>query len=520
MATDYSVKVVIEAINKASGPLKAVQRQLQSLKDDAGFRAMRSSVAKVQTSLAGVGNELGLVTQRLAVFGVAAGAAFASLVGPASELENLKFSLDKLYGSTKKGDEILSFITDFAKTSPYGIRTIADSLARFKGQDFNSLDQFKNILNYLAVYVPDEFRASNALIQLSQAWGKAKLQMADIRPIIEAGVPVWKLLSDATGKTTAQLQEMSSKGQITRDVMLKLFTLMGQRSGNASGEIFKLWSTKISNLRDVWDTFSYRLLNIKVGDLSFFERIKADVQGLTDQLAGGLGPEKMQAIAKAVTEVYTAFKDIVTQVAPALVEIGGVLQAAAKAVGGWGNLFKLTIGVLLLPLLLSVGGAIVSIVGLIGTAAVAIAPLIPAIVGIVATVSNVALGVLSVVTAIGVAIVAVNAFALRFKPIKTAVDGITQAFQGWGRLIGGAIGSLGALVPRVEFGASAPKAFAGKPLIPAASRTGVAQGSRDTLHLKMEVDNKGGARVTDAKYSGDKKFKFEAKTGLNMQPAY
>ena len=44
------------------------------------------------------------------------------------------------------------------------------------------------------------------ILQLGQGWTKQKLQSQDIIAIMERGIPVWDLLSDAMGKTAGEVK--------------------------------------------------------------------------------------------------------------------------------------------------------------------------------------------------------------------------------------------------------------------------------------------------------------------------
>lgn len=367
--SNFSVSVVIKALDKATGPIRKVTQALEQLGRVESIKRINASLQNIRTSFSNVANEASLLTQRLGGLAVAGVGLFAALTKPASEMENLRFRLDQLYGSASKGGQVFKWIQDFGQNSPYNFQTIADSLLSFKGQGFDNLKEFQNIMNYLAVYVPDNFRAQNAIIQLSQAWGKTKLQMADIRPLIEAGVPVWRLLEKVTGKNTAQLMKMSEAGTINRDIMMKMFKLMGVESAGAGGKIFDLWSTKLSNLGDIWFAFSYRLMTTKVDNLPLFGQLKKDVQTLSDFLRNGLTDTKIKQIAKELSEVYSFAKSLLFD---AIIPIGKQAISAFKgfsnAVGGVQNAMKILLGLMAMPLIASIVSATVSFAGFAFTA--------------------------------------------------------------------------------------------------------------------------------------------------------
>lgn len=367
MAARYSVSVVISAIDRATAPIRNVQKAFDAFKKVEGVRRIGTALDGVKSQFDSVSREAGLLAARLGMLTAGGVGLFAAFLKPAAAMEQLRFRLRRLYGEAR-APEMFRFIQDFAVRSPYGIEAITEALLVFKGQGFDRLRDFQGIMNYLAVYVPDQFRASNAIIQLSQAWGKAKLQMADIRPMFEAGIPVWELLQKVTGKTVEQLQEMSEKGTISRAVMLKMFQLMGKLSSGAGDEIFDLWSTKISNLEDLWTKFADRVMNMRIGDISVFTAIKADIDRISDFLNTGFEGETGQQVAKMLMDIYTTAKDLLSIVIPLASEFARLSKAFVDLVGP-ANAIRILLGLVAAPFVASLAGLIGSFVTLTTTVA-------------------------------------------------------------------------------------------------------------------------------------------------------
>lgn len=367
MSKKYSVGIDITALDRATVPIRKVVGALEQFKKAEAIQRMGRALGNVRSAFQGVTHEAGLFATRMAGLTAAGAGLFAAFIQPAAAMEQLRFRLKRLYGDGEKAGKMFKFIQDFAIQSPYGIQAITEGLLKLKGQGFDNLEQFKNIMNYLAVYVPDEFRANNALIQMSQAWGKAKLQMSDIRPMIEAGIPVWSLLEKVTGKNTAALMKMSESGTLSRDIMLKMFTLMGKEATGAGSEIFDLWSTKLSNLGDVWTKFADGVMNTKLGDLSVFGELKADMDKLQQFLNEGMSGEKGKQVAQTLSEIYGVGKELVTTLVPLTREILSAGKAFSQMAGGMGNAIKLIMALMAVPLVASIISLVASIGGAIMT---------------------------------------------------------------------------------------------------------------------------------------------------------
>lgn len=72
---------------------------------------------------------------------------------------------------------------------------------------------------------------------LSQMISKGKLSAEEMEQLAERNVPAWKLLSDATGKTVAELRELGEQGKLTSNDMLNALNKVAtNKFGNALKE--------------------------------------------------------------------------------------------------------------------------------------------------------------------------------------------------------------------------------------------------------------------------------------------
>lgn len=321
------------------------------------YKTMVRGFNNLGRSVRDVGHETNMLIQRFGALAVAGVGVFGAFIKPAADMELLRRRLDSLYKSADKGKEMFHWVQEFALKSPYSFEMIGDSLAKLKQFGFDNMPEFKNVMNYMATFVPEGSRASRAITQLAQAWGKGTLQMQDIRPMIEDGVDVMGLLSKVTGKTTAQVQEMISKKLIDQKLMLKMMDQMGKAAKPISGSrsIDELWSTITSNLLDVWDKFASNVMESKVGNgMTLFASIKKDVVDLTNTMREGIENGAIQKTARALYEVYVfgrqAFRFLITNIPRAI----GLFERFSDAVGGTQNAFRLLIGAITVPWVLSI----------------------------------------------------------------------------------------------------------------------------------------------------------------------
>jgi len=121
--------------------------------------------------------------------------------------------------------------------------------------------------------------------------------------MIERGVPVYSLLSKELHKTTAEIMDMMTKGELTRPVIEKLIAAMGDSSVGASTKMMETLGGKISMLGDSWHQFENALLGDKSEGL-----IKTIVDGWSTVL-DGFTARMNQSISGQIVDLKAKLND-------------------------------------------------------------------------------------------------------------------------------------------------------------------------------------------------------------------
>ena len=261
------------------------------------------------------------ITLSLQTLGV--GAASAALVGLGKDIldtnikmETLRSELTGVTGSVKDGTQAFEFIQQIAKDTPFEIDGLTKSFITLQNYGITPTQQVMDeFTNAAAKLGGSQQTLTTITTQMGQAWAKGKLELGDIRPMIEAGLPVWDLLAKATGKSTVELMDMSSKGELTRGVMEKLQVEMGKWAEGSNARAMETMAGKISNLSDAWHQFEDTLMGDKSEGL-----MKSIVSGWTSMI--NYATESMKAgvhdsIAVAGADVLAAQKQLETMKANA-----------------------------------------------------------------------------------------------------------------------------------------------------------------------------------------------------------
>jgi len=244
-------------------------------------------------------------------------AGIRSMLRTGDEFEGLETRLNAVMGSVEGGKKATAWIKDFAKNTPLQLGDVTEAFASMKAFGLDPMDgSLKKIEDQSEKLGGGMERLEGMVMALGQAWSKEKLQTEEVLQLIERGVPVWELLSKATGKTSAQLQDLATKGKLGRDVIKMLIDEMGKSSAGAAEANMKRLSGLISNLQDTATSFLDRIA--KAGALDYVKgRLAAlattieqmDKDGRLDKLAKALstafieGARRVEQFAKQLLGV-------------------------------------------------------------------------------------------------------------------------------------------------------------------------------------------------------------------------
>lgn len=199
-----------------------------------------------------------------AVTGISLGLLAKDILDTNREMESLRAALTSTMGSIEAGKQSFRVITEFAKNTPYEVAGLTQNFIMLKNMGINpTVEVMSALTNQASKLGGSQETLSSISLQLGQAYSKGKLQMEDMVILMERGVPVMELLSEVTGRNTSELAEMSSKGEITREVIDQLIIKMGELSEGSNANAMQTLNGSISSLSDAWHQFEDTLLNDK-----------------------------------------------------------------------------------------------------------------------------------------------------------------------------------------------------------------------------------------------------------------
>lgn len=306
--------------------LKKVRKQLDDNKAAATAGAEGTSAALTATT--GVVGRLRAALSGVAVFFSARGilGGIKSILSTGDEFQKFEKQLGAVYNSAAQGKEAFAWAKQFAKDTPLTLGQVMQSFIQLKNFGIDPMNgSLQAAVDQNAKLGGESERLQRITLAMGQAFAKGKLQGDDIKQMIEAGVPVWQLLAEVTGKSTAELQKMSEAGKLGTDVMKAFFAQMGKDSAGAAKDQMQLLSGQFSNLQDNVEQFQDRIA--KKGVLDFFRDQLANLNALIGRMDRD---GRLDRYAKSISDgLVTAAKAIKTATG-FLFEHAGAIASVVK----------------------------------------------------------------------------------------------------------------------------------------------------------------------------------------------
>lgn len=322
MDRNLALSLILRVVDRWTGPLGRIGARLSGLGSRLGFDRMGSALGRAtDLGIAGfsrlasagvqvaqrltaafrpvataVGTLVGYFTTRFAGDVIATGAAF----------ETARKSLDSLEGSAAGGARALTWITDFATKTPLQLEEVIEAYRRLKAYGVDPTAGALQALTDQNAQVGGSFEQLQGIVTAyGQAWAKEKLQTEEILQLIERGVPVWDLLNEVTGKTTAELQDMATHGELGRDVLTQLLDAMARHSGGAALDQMDSWNGLVSNGQDAWTAFKR-----EVADKGFFVWAKSQLKELMALFAELKASGRLDQWARQISDAFIAVGEV------------------------------------------------------------------------------------------------------------------------------------------------------------------------------------------------------------------
>lgn len=288
--------------------------------------------------------------------GVAAGAlsgiAAKGGINRALQIENAQAKLTGLGHSAKDTSAIMADALKSVKGTAYGLGDAATVAAQLSAAGVKSGTEMQQNLKAVADTAAISGRSLSDIGTIfGSVAARGKLQGDDMLQLMSSGVPVLQLLSKQTGKSSAEISAMVSKGQIDFATFSKAMEAGMGGAAQASGKTFTgaLDNVKaalgrlganaatpvLASLKDVFNASIPAIDGFNTALTPAFKALDSGLSKVTPAITAGIGklPAAFTTVSKKVTDLKASFSGMGAGMSAglvgALVPLAGLLPKLA-----------------------------------------------------------------------------------------------------------------------------------------------------------------------------------------------
>ena len=244
----------------------------------------------------------------------------AAVVKSAIDMESLNTSFISLTGGAEQAGAMVKKLSDFSASTPFQIEGIATA-ARQLIATGTGLNEVSNTLGFLG----DIAAASGSQIEeiaaiFSKVKAKGKVELESLNQLAERGIPIFTMLSEATGLTADKL----GAGAVSVEQFEEVLRSMSAEGGLAHDAMYNLSQTTGGKLSTAFD-------NLKLAAAALGAEMLPVLNNLVD---------KVTAFAKAFTALDRSTQQNIINIGAFAAAGGPMLSVIAKMIRGYKALTK------------------------------------------------------------------------------------------------------------------------------------------------------------------------------------
>lgn len=325
---------------------RALQREIEQCKiklkemgtEASVFTRIGNNLTEVGNKMKDFGSKVQDVGSKIESVGKAASVASAAVtamltagIKQNADIESSTAAFETFLGSAEKANEAVSAIRKQSAKSPFDTKDLlkANQMLVTTGVSADDARETINALgNAIALTGGGNDELTRMASNLQQIKNAGKATSMDIRQFAYAGIDVYGILAETTGKNVDQLKKMD----ITYDQLSAALQKASKEGGKYYGGQEKMANTLNGQVNTLKKTFLDLLGEITQSLMPTIKKMADGLQNLIDKFRA-LSPEQKETIAKIAV--------LVAALGPALIIIGKIVTAAGTIIKVGGTIFNL-----------------------------------------------------------------------------------------------------------------------------------------------------------------------------------
>ena len=247
-------------LNKIEGKLKTT-----GAVGGAAFGALGGATGALTASMGKLAGAAGLAAVGLGLVKLGKFAAQSGM-----EFEDLKDSLDTVFGSVEAGDKQFTRILRFAQTTPFQIDTVTKAFISLGSVGIEPTSRMMQVFADTASVAVDQRGAFEALIRVVQRAEAGALGLQELNMLADRGIDVFKGLKDELGLSRLELTDFGQTAGGAKIIVEALTNVLEKQFGGAMVNKMDNLSVAISNMQIAFKSLGNEIFESGVGDFFRF----------------------------------------------------------------------------------------------------------------------------------------------------------------------------------------------------------------------------------------------------------
>ena len=318
-------RTVDELLIKIKADTKELEKKLKNIKGE-----LKTTGSTGVAAFGGAGLAGALGKRPKVALGVAAaiggiGIAVGSVARVGAGFEDLKDSLDTVFGSMEAGDQAMDKVFQFAQTTPFQIEDATKAFIQLKSAGVEpSMDMLQTFADVASTSI-DQLGAFEAMVRIVQRSAAGGMGLEEINQLDDRGIPATKILTEALGKSREELSQFGKTAEGAAEMVRILIDGLQEQFGGAMESKMDNLSTKTSNMQIAFKQLADTVFKAGLADFlkGITDRLTAMAnasarlirlisgQATAQDLTGETDPQKqLQALKNLRKEELQRFKDL------------------------------------------------------------------------------------------------------------------------------------------------------------------------------------------------------------------
>ena len=182
------------------------------------------------------------------------------------EFEDLKDSLDTVFGSIEAGDKQFKRIIDFAQTTPFQIDTVTKAFIALGSVGIEPTNRMMQVFADTASVAVDQKGAFEALIRVVQRAEAGALGLQELNMLADRGIDVFKGLKEELGLSRLELTDFGQTAGGAKIIVESLTNVLERQFGGAMISKMDNLSVAVSNMGIAFKNLGNEISKTGVGD--------------------------------------------------------------------------------------------------------------------------------------------------------------------------------------------------------------------------------------------------------------